>query len=48
MAADGLRVRDLVTQQPVSSDIWIALAWCLGILGVAYAAAKVTYHRRIA
>src|SRR6202030_155175 len=22
-------VRDLFTRQPVSSDIWIALAWCL-------------------
>jgi len=41
-------IRDLFTQQPVSTDIWIALAWCLGILIVAYALAKVTYHRKIA
>src|SRR5215211_3513204 len=28
-------IRDLFTQQPVSTDIWIALAWCAGILIVA-------------
>jgi len=41
-------VRDLFTQQPVGTDIWIALAWCLGILAVAYAFAMATYHRKIA
>jgi ABC-2 type transport system permease protein len=41
-------IRDLYTQQPVSSDIWIALAWCVGILIVAYALAMATYHRKIA
>jgi len=41
-------IRDLFTQQPVSTDIWIALAWCLGILVVAYALAMTTYHRKIA
>jgi ABC-2 type transport system permease protein len=40
-------IRDLFAQQPVSSDIWVALAWCLGILVVAYALAVVTYHRKI-
>jgi ABC-2 type transport system permease protein len=40
-------IRDLFAQQPVSSDIWVALAWCLGILVVAYALAMVTYHRKI-
>jgi ABC-2 type transport system permease protein len=40
-------IRDLYTQQPVGSDIWIALAWCVGILVVAYALAMVTYRRRI-
>jgi ABC-2 type transport system permease protein len=40
-------IRDLYTQQPVSSDIWIALAWCLGILIVAYAVAMATYRRKI-
>jgi ABC-2 type transport system permease protein len=41
-------IRDLYSQQPVSADIWIALAWCLGILVVAYALAMATYHRKIA
>jgi ABC-2 type transport system permease protein len=41
-------IRDLFTQQPVSSDLWIALAWCMGILIVAYALAMATYHRKIA
>ena len=31
-------IRDLFAQQPVGGDIWVALAWCLGILVVAYAA----------
>src|SRR6266513_2095218 len=30
-------IRDLYAQQPISTDIWIALAWCVGILIVAYA-----------
>jgi ABC-2 type transport system permease protein len=41
-------IRDLLAQQPVSTDIWIALAWCLGILIVAYTLAMATYHRKIA
>jgi len=41
-------IRDLFTQQPVGTDIWIALAWCVGILVVAYTFATVTYRRRIA
>jgi ABC-2 type transport system permease protein len=41
-------VRDLYAQQPISTDIWIALAWCAGILIVAYALAMATYHRKIA
>jgi len=24
-------IRDLVTSQPVGTDIWIALTWCVGI-----------------
>ena len=40
-------IRDLFTQQPVGTDIWIALAWCVGILIVAYVFAMVTYRRRI-
>ena len=41
-------IRDLFTQQPVGNDIWIALAWCVGILVVAYAVAMATYRRKIA
>ena len=41
-------IRDLFTQQPVGTDIWIALAWCVGILLVAYALAMAIYHRKIA
>jgi ABC-2 type transport system permease protein len=41
-------IRDLFTQQPVGSDLWVALAWCAGILVVAYALAMATYHRKIA
>ena len=41
-------MRDLFAKQPVSSSIWIALAWCFGILVVAYALAMVTYRRKIA
>jgi len=41
-------IRDLFTQQPVGSDIWVALAWCAGILIVAYSLAMVIYRRKIA
>ncbi|HBV95387.1 MAG TPA: ABC transporter permease, partial [Chloroflexi bacterium] len=41
-------IRDLYTQRPVGTDIWIALAWCVGILMVAFIFAMVTYRRRIA
>jgi ABC-2 type transport system permease protein len=40
-------VRDLFAQQPVGGDIWVALAWCLGILVAAYACAMVAYRRRV-
>lgn len=40
-------IRDLFTQQPVGTGIRIALAWCVGILIVAYSFALVTYRRRI-
>jgi ABC-2 type transport system permease protein len=39
-------IRALLTQQPVSSDIWVALAWCLGILTVANGLAMVVYRRK--
>ncbi|MGI5215674.1 ABC transporter permease [Plantactinospora sp. CA-290183] len=40
-------IRDLLTQQPVDSDIWIALAWCVGILIVTYVSATAIYRRKI-
>jgi ABC-2 type transport system permease protein len=40
-------IRDLYTQQPVSTDIWIALAWCVSLLIVAYAFAMAIYDRMI-
>ena len=40
-------IRDLFAQQPVGTDIWIALAWCVGILIVAYVFANISYRRRI-
>ncbi len=39
-------IRDLFTLQPVGTDIWVALAWCLGLLAAAYALAMVTYRRK--
>ncbi|MET8232227.1 ABC transporter permease [Micromonospora sp. NPDC005298] len=40
-------IRDLFTEQPVGSGVWTALAWCVGILVVAYLFATVSYRRRI-
>jgi ABC-2 type transport system permease protein len=39
--------RSRLTQQPVGSDIWIALAWLVGILSAAYAFAITIYSRKI-
>ena len=41
-------IRDLFAQQPVNNDIWIALAWCAGILVITYALAMTTYRRKVA
>jgi ABC-2 type transport system permease protein len=41
-------MRALFEQQPVGGEIWIALAWCVGILLIAYALAMVAYRRKIA
>jgi len=40
-------IRDLLARQPVGTSIWTALAWCLGILVVAYVVAGFAYRRRI-
>jgi ABC-2 type transport system permease protein len=41
-------IRDLLARQPAGNAIWIALAWCAGILIVAYAFAMLAYRRKIA
>jgi ABC-2 type transport system permease protein len=40
-------IRDLLAGQPVGTGIWTALAWCVGILVVAYVLASISYRRRI-
>lgn len=41
-------IRNLFAGRPVGTDIWVALAWCLGILAVAYLLSMVAYRRRTA
>jgi ABC-2 type transport system permease protein len=41
-------LRALLTGQPVGNDIWVALAWCAGILVVAYLFALRAYRRKVA
>jgi ABC-2 type transport system permease protein len=40
-------IRNLFTGQPVGTDIWLALAWCVGILIAAYASANLVYRRKL-
>ncbi|MDO5744073.1 MAG: ABC transporter permease [Micrococcaceae bacterium] len=40
-------IRALFAQQPIGSDIWVALAWFLGILVVAYTFAIASYRHKI-
>ena len=41
-------IRALFTGQTVGADLWIALAWLVGILVVAYAVAMLAFRRKIA
>lgn len=41
-------IRALLSSQPVGNDIWIALAWCVGIMLVAYMFAMRAYKRKAA
>lgn len=40
-------IRALLEQQPVGGELGIALAWCVGILVVAYVASNLIYRRKI-
>ncbi|MEO2202739.1 ABC transporter permease [Paenibacillus pabuli] len=40
-------IRALLLDQPVGNDIWVALAWCVGILLVAYFLAMRVYNKRV-
>jgi ABC-2 type transport system permease protein len=41
-------IRNLYAEQPVGNDLWVALAWCIGLLVLAYGFAILTYRRKIA
>ncbi|MFT4142967.1 MAG: ABC transporter permease, partial [Mobilitalea sp.] len=38
-------IRNLLSNQPVGNDIWIALAWCIAIIVVAYIFAMRIYRK---
>lgn len=40
-------IRSLLSGQPVGHEIWVALAWCVGILLVAYFFAMRAYKKRV-
>lgn len=40
-------IRALLSKQPVGSEIWIALAWCFGILIVSYLFAMRAFKRKV-
>jgi ABC-2 type transport system permease protein len=40
-------IRNLLAGQPVGSDIWVALGWCVGLLAVAYGFAMMAYRRKV-
>ena len=40
-------IRSLLARQSVGNDIWIALAWCVGIMLVAYIFAMRAYKKRV-
>jgi ABC-2 type transport system permease protein len=41
-------IRALFEKQLVGGEIWIALAWCVSVLLIAYAFAMAAYRRKIA
>ncbi len=40
-------IRALLSSQPVGNDIWVALAWCVGIMFLAYIFAMRAYKKRV-
>ena len=40
-------IRALLSEQPVGNDIWVALAWCIGITLVAYIFAMRAYKKQV-
>lgn len=41
-------IRSLLAQEPVGGDAWLAVAWCVGILVLAYGLAVAAYRRKVA
>ena len=41
-------IRNLLAGQPVGSDIWVALGWCVALLAAAYGFAMLAYRRALA
>ncbi len=41
-------IRNLLAGQPVGSDIWVALGWCVALLAAAYGFAMLAYRRAMA
>lgn len=41
-------LRNLYSRRPLGTDVWTALAWCVGLLVVAWALAVRRYNRRLA
>lgn len=40
-------IRALLAEQPVGTDVWVVLAWCVGLLVVAYVLALRTYRAKV-
>jgi len=40
-------MRGLFAGEPVGTDIWVAMAWLVGILVVAYIASMAIYRKKI-
>ncbi|MFA1822648.1 ABC transporter permease [Virgibacillus oceani] len=40
-------MRSLLAGQPVGNDIWVSLAWCIGIMLVAYILSMRVYKKRV-